>query len=112
MSKQRNKICPLCGAALDPDEICNCETEQPIWDDATIFLEIEPQRGKPLTLAYRWAEDPPNQWNALTNENALGSLYNCTLRTALEWFVSLSFFPVEAVDTLQEKIERDLESEV
>lgn len=105
------KECPICGAALDPDEICNCEADRPIWDDATIYLEIEPQRGKPLTLVYRWAEDPPNQWNALTNENACGCLYNCSLRECLEWFASLAFFPVESVDALQQKIEEDLANE-
>lgn len=111
MSKQRNKICPICGAALDPDEICSCAAEQPVWDDATIYFEIEPQRGKPLTLAYRWAEDPAHQWNALTNENACGCLYNCTLRAALEWYAALAFFPAEAVDELQTMIEADLAKE-
>ena len=111
MRKQRHKVCPLCGAALDPDEICNCRADQPAWDDATVFIDIEPKRGKPLMLAYRQSDDPPNQWDAMSGENGCGCLYNCTLRAALEWFASLAFFPAEAVDELQERIEADLANE-
>ena len=107
MKKAYFRTCPDCGAALDPDEVCSCQTEKsieddpskPVLDDAILWFEILPKEGKLINIAYRWADEPPKQWYVFHDNVCVA--YNYTLVEALLWAFDQGYINLDAVEYIR-----------